>query len=154
MAKDPLLTVLKLAQEAEEQAALKLKAAQLEHQRRNAQLQALNGYRLDYMKQLSDKQGQQIRAEAYQQFHRFIQQIDSAIKQQNAVVHDAEQQKLHRQKYWLEKQQKRKAVELLLAKKAAAAEAKQLKQEQKMTDEFASQQFYCRKRNTNDLNEY
>ncbi|KFZ36897.1 flagellar export protein FliJ [Shewanella mangrovi] len=147
MAKDPLLTVLKLAQEAEEQAALKLKAAQLECQKRNAQLQALHSYRLDYMKQLTGKQGQQIRAEAYQQFHRFIQQVDTAIKQQNAVVQEAEQQKLHRQRYWMEKQQKRKAVELLLEKKAAAAEAKQLKQEQKMTDEFAAQQFFRRKLN-------
>ena len=42
---DPLHTVLKLAVEAEEQAALQLKAAQMECQRRKSQLQALQEYR-------------------------------------------------------------------------------------------------------------
>lgn len=54
---DPLHTVLKLAVEAEEQAALQLKAAQMECQRRKSQLQALQEYRLDYMKQLDAQQG-------------------------------------------------------------------------------------------------
>ena len=38
---DPLFTVLKLTQEAEEQASLQLRAAQLELQRRQSQLKAL-----------------------------------------------------------------------------------------------------------------
>lgn len=142
MATDPLITVLKLAKEAEEQAALRLKSAQLECQRRQSQLQALNSYRLDYMQQLSNQQGQQVRADYFQQFHRFIKQVDDAIKQQTGVVQEAETQKNYRQSHWLEKQQKRKAVELLLEKKAQEAAAKQAKQDQKMTDEFAAQQFY------------
>ncbi|MCH1920580.1 flagellar export protein FliJ [Shewanella sp. A3A] len=148
MATDPLFTVLKLAQDAEEQAALKLKAAQLECQRRQSQLQSLNSYRLDYMQQLSAQQGKQIRADYYQQFHRFIRQVDDAIRQQAAVVQDADKQRQYRQQYWMETQQKRKAVELLLEKKAAARAVKQAKQEQKMTDEFAAQQFYRQRLNS------
>ncbi|WP_417762047.1 flagellar export protein FliJ [Shewanella sp.] len=148
MATDPLFTVLKLAQEAEEQAALKLKAAQLECQRRQSQLQSLNSYRLDYMQQLTNHQGQQIRADYYQQFHRFIRQVDDAIKQQAIVVQDADKQRQYRQQYWMETRQKRKAVELLLEKKATALAIKQAKQEQKMTDEFAAQQFYRQRLNS------
>jgi flagellar FliJ protein len=145
---DPLLTVLKLAKEAEEQAALRLKAAQFEHQKRVNQLQSLRDYRLDYMRQLAAQQGQQIRADYYQQFHRFVRQVDEAIKQQLAVVVEAERQKQYRQQHWMEKQQKRKAVELLLSKKALQKQQRENKQEQKLIDEFASQQFQRRKLST------
>ena len=141
---DPLLLVLNLALDAEEQASLLLKSAQLEFQKRQHQLNALNNYRLDYMKQMQSQQGQVISASHYHQFHRFIRQIDDAIAQQNRVVADGEKQKEYRQHHWLEKQKKRKAVELLLANKAKKRDALELKREQKMTDEFASQQFYRR----------
>lgn len=141
---DPLLLVLKLANDAEEQAALLLKSAQLECQKRLNQLSALNNYRLEYMKQMQSQQGQAISASHYHQFHRFIRQIDDAITQQNRVVADGETQKGYRQQHWLEKQKKRKAVELLLASKEKKRQVVEQKREQKMTDEFASQQFYRR----------
>lgn len=141
---DPLLLVLKLANDAEEQAALLLKSAQLECQKRLNQLSALNNYRLEYMKQMQSQQGQAISASHYHQFHRFIRQIDDAIIQQNRVVADGEKQKEYRQQHWLEKQKKRKAVELLLASKEKKRQVVEQKIEQKMTDEFASQQFYRR----------
>ena len=141
---DPLLLVLKLANDAEEQAALLLKSAQLECQKRLNQLSALNNYRLEYMKQMQSQQGQAISASHYHQFHRFIRQIDDAITQQNRVVVDGEKQKEYRQQHWLEKQKKRKAVELLLASKEKKRQVVEQKRGQKMTDEFASQQFYRR----------
>ncbi|MCH1931895.1 flagellar export protein FliJ [Shewanella sp. A25] len=145
MAQDPLHLVLKLALEAEEQAALLLKSAQLESQKRRQQLAALSNYRLDYMKQMQSQQGQSISASHYHQFHRFIRQIDDAITKQNHVVADGEKQKQYRQQHWLEKQKKRKAVELLLENKAQKRQALELKREQKLTDEFASQQFFRRR---------
>ncbi len=143
---DPLLTVLKLALDAEEQAAAQLKAAQLERAKRQQQLDALNRYRLDYMQQIGAQQGRQISASYYQQFHRFIKQIDEAIAQQVQSVGAADNQLEHRRRHWLEKQQKRKAVELLLQHKAEKREAKEARQEQKMLDEFSIQQFVRRRR--------
>ncbi|GGI67511.1 flagellar export protein FliJ [Shewanella gelidii] len=139
---DPLLTVLKLATDAEEQAGMQLRAAQMECQKRDAQQQALQNYRLDYMKQMSMQQGQNISASAYHQFHRFVQQIDDAIAQQIKACAEADNQRQHRQTHWLEKQKKRKAVELLLEHKAEKKAVKAQKAEQKMFDEFASQQFF------------
>ncbi|MGI2259485.1 flagellar export protein FliJ [Shewanella sp. GXUN23E] len=144
MSKDPLLTVLSLAQESEEQAGLQLRAAQSELQKREAQLQALNQYRLDYMQQLKDKSGGRISVTFYQQFHKFIKQIDDAIGQQIKAVSQSREMRAHRQQHWLEQQRKRKAVEQLLDKKARAAELKQARIEQKLTDEFAMQQCYRR----------
>jgi len=143
---DPLITVLKLTKDAEEQASLQLRSAQLELQRRQSQLKALQDYRLDYMKQMEQQQGQQISASYYHQFHQFVRQVDNAIVQQVNTVQEALTQQQHRQRHWQEKQQKRKAVELLLAKKAEAAQLAEQRREQKMVDEFASQQFYRKSR--------
>ncbi|MGB6137857.1 MAG: flagellar export protein FliJ [Shewanella sp.] len=142
---DPLVTVLKLAVEAEEKAALQLKAAQFERQKRQGQLDALNNYRLDYMKQMEGHSGTTLRANQYHQFHQFIRQVDSAINQQVAVVQDGEKQVGYRQQHWQETQQKRKAVEMLLAKKATKEQLAESKREQKMSDEFAMQQYFRNK---------
>ncbi|QLE86149.1 flagellar export protein FliJ [Shewanella sp. Scap07] len=143
---DPLHTVLKLASEAEDQAALQLKSARLDLQKSQAQLSALQNYRLDYMKQMEGQQGQQISASYYHQFHQFVRQIDDAITKQHLGVAEANKQVTYRQNHWQEKQQKRKAVELLLEKKAMQAATKAHKAEQKMFDEFASQQYFRQSR--------
>jgi flagellar FliJ protein len=145
MQKDPLLTVLKLAFDAEEKAALQLKSAQLDKQKYQSQLDVLNNYRLDYMKQMGDQQGKTLSANQYSQFHQFIKQVDNAIAQQVNAVKDAEVQVSYRQRNWLEKQQKRKAVEMLLANKAKKLAHAENVREQKMSDEFAMQQFIRRK---------
>ena len=142
---DPLLTVLKLTSEAEEQAALQLKSAQLALQKCLSQLDALRNYRLDYMKQMESHHGKSISASYYHQFHQFVRQVDEAITKQLTSVAEADTQRGHRQQYWQEKQQKRKAVELLLEHKAQKARKAELRLEQKMVDEFASQQFYRKK---------
>ena len=138
--KDPLFIVLNLAQDAEQQASLQMRSAQLDWQKACDQLGALNQYRLDYMKQLDDKIGQQISASFYQ-FYRFIKQIDGAIEQQNNHVNQTNTIKEHRQQYWLEKQQKRKGIESLLEKKKQRQIVLENKREQKMIDEFAINQF-------------
>ncbi|MGB0893674.1 MAG: flagellar export protein FliJ [Parashewanella sp.] len=142
MAKDALFLVLKLAKEAEEKASLQFRSAQMNHQKSRTQLDTLNNYRLDYMKQMGDKVGSNLTASHYQQFHQFIGQIDSAISQQVHAVQQAKQHEQQQQQLWLEKQQKRKAVATLLDKKAQRKQAAESKAEQKMLDEFAVQQFY------------
>ena len=69
-------------------------------------------------------------------------QIDEATTKQMASIQEADTQRIHRQQYWLEMQQKRKAVELLLSRKAKKRQQEERKQEQKTFDEFAIQQFY------------
>ena len=143
---DPLLTVLKLNKEAEEQAALQLKSAKLELQRFEGQLESLNNYRLEYMRQMGDNQGKVLSASEYHSFHQFIKQVDQALLQQVNTVKEAQKQTHHRQVHWQEKQQKRKAVEMLLAKNAQKAQLIANKREQKESDEFAMQQYVRKKR--------
>ncbi len=142
---DPLLTVLKINKEAEEQAALQLKSAQLELQKCQGQLDALNNYRLEYMKQMGETQGKTLSASEYHSFHEFIKQVDQALIQQVNAVKETEKQTGYRQVHWQEKQQKRKAVEMLLEKNALKAQIIANKREQKASDEFAMQQFIRKK---------
>jgi len=143
--KDPLFTVLKLAQDAEKQAAQQLKSAQLALQKSQAQMDALRHYRLDYMKQMKSHQGKQVSANYYHQFHKFVEQIDEAITKQYVSLNEADSQRMHRQLHWQQQQQKRKSIELLLDKKAIQAQLAELRQEQKISDEFASLQFSRRR---------
>ena len=145
-AKDPLHTVLKLAVDAEEQASLQFRSATMDVQKVQSQLDALNQYRLDYMSQMKDKVGTNLTSSQYQQFHKFIAQIDQAISQQVEAVKQTEKIKEHRQQHWLEKQQKRKAVETLLDKKAQKRQVAEAKAEQKLFDEFAIQQYFRNKK--------
>ncbi|WP_298768899.1 flagellar export protein FliJ [uncultured Shewanella sp.] len=140
----PLEKVLTLAFEAEEQARLQLKNAQYEWQKQQDQLNALQEYRLDYMKQMESKQGETITASQYHQFHQFVKQIDDAISNQLKAVNETASMKQHRQSHWQTCQQKHQAVGILLANKARKAQQKANVYEQKMTDEFAMQQFYRR----------
>ncbi len=140
--KDPLHLVLKLAVDAEEQTSVQFRSASMEVQKVQSQLDALNKYRLDYMSQMNDKVGTNLSSSQYQQFHKFIAQIDQAVSQQVEAVKQAETFKLHRQKHWLEKQQKRKAVEILIDKKAQKLQMAEAKAEQKLFDEFAVQQYF------------
>ena len=142
MKKDPLLTVLKLATNAEEQASVQYRSAKMDEKKSRTQLEALNNYRLDYMKQMNEKVGSNLTSSQYQQFHQFIGQIDQAIKQQVDALKQTEEISKHRHQHWLEKQQKRQAVEILLDKKAQKRQLAESKAEQKMFDEFAMQQFY------------
>ncbi len=139
--KDPLHTVLKLARDAEEQASLQFRSASADERKARSQLEALNRYRLDYMSQMKDKVGAHLSSSQYQQFHRFIAQIDQAVAQQAEAVRETEKLKAHRQKHWLEKQQKRKAVEILLEKKARKRQSAAARAEQKLSDEFAARQY-------------
>ncbi|MCL1124367.1 flagellar export protein FliJ [Shewanella surugensis] len=142
MKADPLEKALVLAQEAEEQASLQLKTAQFEWQKQQEQLGALQQYRLDYMKQMESQQGKSISASGYHQFHQFVKQIDEAIARQLEAVSETHSMKQHRQTHWLTCQQKHQAVGILLNNKAKKAQQQAMRLEQKMTDEFAMQQFY------------
>ena len=66
------------------------------------------------------------------------EQVDIAIVQSKAMVEK-------RKKQWLAQRQKIQAVELLLEKKKKAIALIANKQEQKMFDEIATQQFVRRK---------
>ncbi|HGY5297926.1 TPA: flagellar export protein FliJ [Aeromonas salmonicida] len=100
--------------EAEQQAGLALAKAQQDLKIFMEQQEALNQYRQIYHQQWTDRGLQGIGAQQNAQYHAFISKLEQAATQQ-----------------------RRKAVELLLAKQAGREQQKAQRQEQKMLDEYA-----------------
>ncbi|MGN5001025.1 flagellar export protein FliJ [Aeromonas sp. 80P] len=77
-------------------------------------------------------------AQQNSQYHAFINKLEQAATQQYEGVLQVRQALELRREEWLAAQQRRKAVELLLAKQAGREQLKAQRQEQKMLDEYAT----------------
>lgn len=128
--------------EAEDRAAKLLALAQQEQAQFQRQLEALNEYRQIYSGQMTEKGVQGLEATHFNHFHSFIGKLDKASVQQQQGFQNARQQTEQKRQEWLELQQRRKAIEKLLERKAEKAQLKQARQEQKLLDEFATFRFF------------
>jgi flagellar FliJ protein len=108
-------------------------------------MEALNHYREVYLQQWTERglQGE-LNAQQNGHYHSFINKLQSAAQQQYEGVLQVRQAVELRKQEWLAMQQRRKAVELLLEKKAERARQKADRQEQKMLDEFAMRNYLNR----------
>ncbi|EQB2597938.1 flagellar export protein FliJ [Aeromonas salmonicida] len=123
--------------EVEQQAGLALAKAQQDLKIFMEQQEALNQYRQIYHQQWTDRGLQGIGAQQNAQYHAFISKLEQAATQQYEGVRQVRQALELRRQEWLSAQQRRKAVELLLAKQAGREQQKAQRQEQKMLDEYA-----------------
>jgi flagellar FliJ protein len=140
-----LNTLHRYEQDKEKKAAQALQTAEFEYQQNIERLNSVSEYRLEYMKRLNERSMVGIDSATFSHFHAFIakldnaaQQVDIAITQSKAIVEQSKQQ-------WFAQRQKIQAVEVLLDKKREALVIIANKQEQKMFDEIATQQFVRRK---------
>jgi flagellar FliJ protein len=138
-------TLHRYEQDKEKKAAQALQTAEFEYQQNIERLNSVSEYRLEYMKRLNERSMVGIDSATFSHFHAFIakldnaaQQVDIAITQSKAIVEQSKQQ-------WFAQRQKIQAVELLRDKKIQALAIIANKQEQKMFDEIATQQFVRRK---------
>ncbi|MBQ4831783.1 flagellar export protein FliJ [Pseudoalteromonas sp. MMG010] len=146
MAKSKLNLLLKLENDKEESLRLGYLQAQQNFQANQQKLQGLNDFRLEYMQQLHIKGQSGLSSAGFSQYHAFIAKIEEAIKQQAATVNTAKQVVGQRKSLWLKQQIKAKAVSMLIEKQKQKALALANKNEQKMLDEFSSNQFYQRQK--------
>lgn len=123
--------------EAEQQAALALAKAQQDLKIFMEQQDALNQYRQIYHQQWTERGLQGISPQQNSQYHAFINKLENAATQQYQGVLQVREALAECRTQWLEAQQRRKAVELLLEKKADKVRQKAQRQEQKMLDDYA-----------------
>lgn len=141
-----LNTLYKYELNKEQKAAQVLQIAELDYQQNKARLKSVSDYRLEYMRRLNQRSQEGIDSATYSHFHAFIAKLDNASQQVKIAVHQAKALVETRKKQWLEQRKKIQAVELLRDKKLAALQIIANKQEQKMFDEIATQQFLRRNR--------
>ncbi|UUO23100.1 flagellar export protein FliJ [Colwellia sp. M166] len=141
-----LNTLYKFELDKEQKASQALQAAELDYQQNKERLKSVSDYRLEYMKRLNQRSIEGIDSATYSHFHAFIAKLDNAAQQVKVAVHQAKALVATRKKQWLEQRRKIQAVELLRDRKLAEFKLAANKQEQKMFDEIATQQFVRRQR--------
>lgn len=149
MANSKLDLLLKLESDKEESLRIDYLKAQQHLQSNQQKLQGLNNFRLEYTQQLHLKGKSGLSSSGFSQYHAFIAKIEEAIRQQSSTVNTAKQVTTQRKTLWLKQQVKAKAVAKLIEKQALKQAALVAKSEQKMLDEFASNQFYQRQLKVN-----
>ncbi len=146
MSNSQLQLVAKLEQEKEEKAAMNYQLAQNYVDEQRMKLQGLEQYRLEYFRNIQQKgQTEGLEAMSFNQHQGFITKLDSACEQQRKIIHNAVLAADQRKAIWLQHQQKRKAVDMLLEKKKQEALLVEAKLDQKLMDEVATQRFFRRK---------
>jgi flagellar protein FliJ len=144
MATKQLETLLKFELSKERKAADALRLVESEHQQNLTRLQNVADYRLEYMKRLSDRSLVGIDSATYGHYHAFLAKLDNAAEQVNIALRQAIALMEQRKRQWLAQRRKVQAVELLLEKQQHQLQIKQHRQEQRMFDELATQQFLRR----------
>ena len=146
MAKSKLDLLLKLESDKEESLRMDYLKAQQHLQSNQQKLQGLNNFRMEYSQQLHLKGRSGLSSAGFSQYHAFIAKIEEAIRQQASTVNTAKQVVTQRKALWLKQQVKAKAVAKLIEKQAEKQAMLVAKAEQKMLDEFASNQLESKRR--------
>ncbi|WP_457934016.1 flagellar export protein FliJ [Pseudoalteromonas sp. SCSIO 43210] len=146
MAKNKLYLLLKLENDKEENLRMSYLQANQNLQANQQKLQGLNDFRMEYMQQLHVKGQSGLSSAGFSQYHAFIAKIEEAIRQQASTVNTAKQVVSQRKAIWLKQQIKAKAVAKLIENQKLKADVLIAKSEQKMLDEFSSNQFFQRRK--------
>lgn len=144
MSMKQLNTLLKFERDKEANAAQQLQKSELEYQQNITRLNDVADYRLEYMKRLMERSKVGIDNATLSHFHNFIAKLDNAAEQVEIAVKQAKALVDHSKNYWLGQRQKVKAVEHLRETQLKKAALIEQKNEQKMFDEIATQQFVRR----------
>ncbi|MBS3798812.1 flagellar export protein FliJ [Pseudoalteromonas sp. BDTF-M6] len=143
MAKLSLL--LKLESDKEERLRADFLSAQQHHRLQQQKLQGLTQFRGEYMSQLMNKAQAGLSSAGFSHYQNFIAKIEQAIAQQSHTVETADKVTQQRQQQWQQQRIRAEAVAKLIAKQEQQKQAVMAKAEQKMLDEFSTNQFFARR---------
>ena len=144
MATKQLDTLLKFERDKEREMTQALQQAELEYQQNLQRLTSVGDYRLEYMKRLEQRSLQGIDSATYSHFHGFISKLDHAAEQVQIAITQSKSLVEQKKALWMKQRQKVQAVELLKEKQLQKMALKAQREEQKMFDEIATQQFVRR----------
>ena len=125
-----LALVAKFELEKEQKAAQQFQLAQQHVTQQRQKLSNLQQYRLDYVRQIQATGKGGVAAKAYHQHLSFVGKLDKACQQQMNVISQASLVAEQRKRAWLEQQKRRKAVDMLIDKKAQEAQRIEARREQ------------------------
>lgn len=141
-----LKMVLELEQKREDECARDFGQARSQLTIQERRLEGLTTYRTEYLHQANDKAQNGMGSASFGRYHAFVGKLDVGITQQQENLKRMQTHVEDLRLRWLAQQQRRKAIEYLLAKRFKAVERLKNSQEQRNSDEFAMQGFLRRNR--------
>lgn len=130
------------AQQQVDDAARTLAEAINRHTAAQQQLDMLATYRAEYQTALGSHSQSGVSITRLNNHRQFIDKLDTAIRQQQDVVHQAQLQVSHYQREWQARHRKLKSFDTLAHRERQRESARHAKQEQHLLDEQATQRFH------------
>ena len=137
----PLQTLLDLAQEGSDAAALQLGVVNGHDRDMQKRLQLLLEYRSEYTARLARVAQVGMHTVGWRNFREFIDKIDAAIEQQRELAAAARRQVETGQRHWHTQQRRLKSFDTLSQRHRSAEQKGAARQEQKEQDDFALKGF-------------
>jgi flagellar protein FliJ len=97
-------------------------------------------YRDDYAERLQANQSQGLSIEGYRNFQLFLEKLEQAIAGQQEIVQESQRRKEENQRAWQAAEHKRLSFDTLAERKRKEDLRKEIKRDQKQTDEFVTRQ--------------
>ncbi|MDB5770126.1 MAG: fliJ [Burkholderia sp.] len=139
-----LETLIELATKSTDEAAKRLGRAIKAGDDAQQKLTLLIQYRDDYAARLQTTMMSGFTTTSYRNFQFFLDKLDDAIKGQQQVIQTAQRRVKDERKAWQDSERKRISYDTLVTRAMRAQEAKEMKREQKQTDEFAARKLSYR----------
>jgi len=122
-----------------EQAGAKLRDALLSGQQARQQLEQLHGYRHDYLGRAQQVLKKGLSCANYHNFMQFLAVLEQSLSMQNSLVEQLECSIVQARENWQQKKRQLDAFDALRARRASLAQQRQMRVEQRLTDERAAQ---------------
>jgi flagellar FliJ protein len=134
----PLQTVLELMQDRADEATRNLARLIASEKDAKAKLDLLFGYRDEYAGRFREAAQNGLTQLEWSNFQQFLDRIDEAVEQQRQTVAMKERNTAAGQMQWKEQRKKLKAIDTLSVRHFTSENAKEMKRDQKLQDEFAA----------------
>ena len=133
-----LQPLLELMRDRTDEASRQLDRLIASEQSARSRLELLQQYRSEYAQRFQEAQTHGLTLQAWQNYLDFLGKIDEAIAQQQGHVDNSVQETAAGQAHWKAQHTRLKAIDTLASRHQRALFQKELKQEQKQLDEYAS----------------
>jgi len=133
-----LQPILELAEKEAEKSAARLGALNLQKQQVESKLSLLLQYREDYLARFRAGMQGNTGGDGWRNFHDFMDKLDAAITQQQAMVRHAEDVMLKGQAEFRERQRRVKAFDTLAGRHRDSENLRENRAEQRSLDELAA----------------
>lgn len=142
----PIQMLQELAQTRVDEATRRLATLMASEHACEVKLEMLIQYRSEYRERYKQAVGTGIGLDALRNYTTFLGKLEEAVAQQQKVVEQSRRNTQHGQQQWVHERNRMKAFDTLSARQQAQQTRKELRSEQRQSDEHAAKRFQDQER--------